>query len=412
MASEWTIASLEDCMAVIIDYRGKTPQKTSSGIPLITAKVVKGGRIETPDEFIAEEDYSNWMRRGMPQAGDVIVTTEAPLGEVAQLGGGRLALAQRLIALRGKPHVLDNTYLKFLMQSEGVQAQLRARSSGTTVFGIKQSELRKITLTIPSISEQRAIAHILGTLDDKIELNRRMNETLGAMARAIFKSWFVDLDPVRAKAEGRDPSLPEDLANLFPDSLGQSELGEIPKGWKVLPLGEIIELAYGRALKEEDRRPGRVPVFGSNGQVGWHDEALAKGPGIVVGRKGNPGTVAWAPVDFFSIDTTFYVVPKRKSGSFHFLFFALLSQDLASLGADSAVPGLNRNMAYMSKQLLPPDSVLEAFEANVRPMFVRMHESDEESRTLAGMRDTLLPRLISGQLRLGHTGRRIGGPHA
>ncbi len=112
MANEWKVQLLEDCMAAIIDYRGKTPKKTSSGIPLITAKVVKAGRIEQPDEFIAEDDYEAWMRRGIPESGDVLVTTEAPLGEVAQLGNERVALAQRLIALRGKPGVLDNTFLK------------------------------------------------------------------------------------------------------------------------------------------------------------------------------------------------------------------------------------------------------------------------------------------------------------
>ena len=188
MAGEWTVRPLEDCVATLIDYRGRTPQKTSSGIPLITAKVVKGGRIETPDEFISVDEYAPWMRRGIPNAGDVVITTEAPLGEVAQLGCERVALAQRLIALRGKSGVLDNTFLKFLMQSEDVQNQLRARASGTTVLGIKQSELRKVLLTLPPIHEQRAIAHILGTLDDKIDLNRKTNETLEAMARAFFKS--------------------------------------------------------------------------------------------------------------------------------------------------------------------------------------------------------------------------------
>src|SRR5205814_8808169 len=127
----------------------------------------------------------------------------------------------------------DNTFLKFLMQSDAVQDQLRARASGTTVLGIKQSELRKVLLTLPPIDEQRAIAHILGTLDDKIELNRRMNETLEAITRALFKSWFVDFDPVRAKAQGHDPGLPEPLADLFPDSFEESDMREIPKGCRV-----------------------------------------------------------------------------------------------------------------------------------------------------------------------------------
>jgi type I restriction enzyme, S subunit len=172
------------------------------------------------------------------------------------------------------------------------------------------------------------------------------------------------------------------------------------KGWLVEKLGDLIELAYGDALKEENRHPGNIPVFGSNGQIGWHDQALVKGPGIVVGRKGNPGIVTWAHTDFFPIDTTFYVVPKGECRSLYFLFFALHEQDLPSLGADSAVPGLNRNMAYRSEQIVPPTDVLEKFDGVVAPLYGRIHANAEESRTLAALRDALLPKLLSGEVRV------------
>src|SRR5882762_2652164 len=149
------------------------------------------------------------------------------------------------------------------------------------------------------------------------------------MARALFKSWFVDFDPVRAKAEGRDPGLPQPLADLFPDSFEESEVGEIPKEWEVKKLGDLLELAYGKALKAEDRRDGDVPVYGSNGQVGFHNQRLVAGPGIVVGRKGNPGIATWVPTDFFAIDTTFYVVPKPNCVGLDFLFHVLRTHDLA-----------------------------------------------------------------------------------
>ena len=175
-----------------------------------------------------------------------------------------------------------------------------ARNKQTTGLGhVTKRDLQSIEVSLPPLPEQRAIAHVLGTLDDKIELNRRMNETLEEMARALFKSWFVDFDPVRAKMEGRWrrgeslPGLPADLYDLFPDRLVASELGEIPEGWEVKALGELVELAYGKALKAADRRDGPIPVYGSNGQIGWHDKRLVSGPGIVVGRKGNPGVVTW-----------------------------------------------------------------------------------------------------------------------
>ena len=399
MVGEWQTLPLEDCMAAIIDYRGKTPEKTTFGVPLVTAKVIKGGRIERPDEFIAEADFDAWMRRGMPERGDIVMTTEAPLGEVAQLDGTRVALAQRVITLRGKPDLLDNTFLKFLLQSNGVQEELRSRGTGTTVVGIRQSELRKVSLTLPPLAEQKAIAAVLGALDDKIELNRRMNATLEAMARALFQSWFVDFDPVRAKLDGRQPpNLAPATAALFPDSFQDSELGHIPKVWEVKKLGEVIELAYGKPLKAEDRKTGPICVYGANGPVGWHDEKLVSGPGIVVGRKGNPGVVTWAHGDFYPIDTTFYVEPKGVCRSLYFLFYALTNHDLANLSADSAVPGLNRNHAYMSKQVIPPAPLLEAFDKQAAPLFDAIHANEIQSRTLATLRDTLLPKLLSGEL--------------
>lgn len=122
---------------------------------------------------------------------------------------------------------------------------------------------------------------------------------------------------------GRDTGLPKDIADLFPDSFENSELGEIPKGWKVSTIGEVVEFAYGKALKASNRLPGDVPVFGSNGPVGFHNYALVRGPGIVIGRKGNPGIVTWSSIDFFPIDTTFYMKLKSEILSLHYLFYAL-----------------------------------------------------------------------------------------
>ena len=265
--------------------------------------------------------------------------------------------------------------------------------------------LSDVPILYPPLPEQRAIAHVLGTLDDKIELNRRMNETLEELARALFKSWFVDFDPVRAKIDGRWqrgqslPGLPADLYDLFPDRLVSSELGEVPEGWAVKSLGELVELAYGKALRAKDRKGGPVPVYGSNGQVGWHDERLVAGPGIVVGRKGNPGIVTWAHSDFFPIDTTFYVVPRDSNKELPFFFFALTSQDLPSISADSAVPGLNRNLAHMNRQLVPDTMVVDAFNEYASAIFSRCHRLEEESRELSAQRDALSPRLLSGTIR-------------
>ena len=168
-------------------------------------------------------------------------------------------------------------------------------------------------------------------------------------------------------------------------------------------LGEFIELAYGKSLRASDRKSGPVPVYGSNGQVGWHDKKLVTGPGIVVGRKGNPGIVKWVHSDFFPIDTTFYVIPRNANHRLTFLFFALTYQDLPSVSADSAVPGLNRNLAYMNRQLVPEKKLIDEFNQYASEIFTRQHRLVEESRTLAGLRDALLPKLVSGEMRVERT---------
>ncbi|HCL37091.1 MAG TPA: protein HsdA, partial [Marinobacter hydrocarbonoclasticus] len=197
--SHWQLLPLSEAVDALIDYRGKTPRKTNHGVPLVTAKIVKGGTILPATEYIAEEDYDSWMVRGLPKAGDVVVTTEAPLGEVAQLANENVALAQRIVTLRGAEGLLQNDYLRYVMQGAYIQGQLESRATGSTVKGIKQSELRKIILPIPPEHEQIKIAGHLRALDDKIQLNHQINQTLEQMAQAIFKSWFVDFDPVKAK---------------------------------------------------------------------------------------------------------------------------------------------------------------------------------------------------------------------
>jgi len=179
-----------------------------------------------------------------------------------------------------------------------------------------------------------------------------------------------------------------------------SPLGKIPVGWMVKKVGQVLELKYGKGLKEGDRNPGNVPVYGSNGQVGWHNESLVNGPGIVVGRKGNPGTVTWAPIDFFPIDTTFYVEPTGPIRSMTYLFHSLQLLGLPSLGADSAVPGLNRNMAYMSDMLVPPASAISDFDRSTEPLMHKVYVNDNESQTLCAIRDSLLPKLLSGEIQI------------
>jgi type I restriction enzyme S subunit len=218
-----------------------------------------------------------------------------------------------------------------------------------------------------------------------------MNRTLEAFGQAVFKRWFVDFE------------FPNEEGKPYKSSGGEmvaSELGTIPKNWCVKKINDVLELAYGKALKETNRNPGKTPVYGSNGQIGWHNELLVKGPGIIVGRKGNPGTVIWSNTDFFPIDTSFYVVPKGSVKSLYYLLYVLKEQNLASLSADSAVPGLNRNIVYMNYVVVPSPTTLSQFDSIIRKLYSKVQNNNDQSSTLSQLRDKLLPRLMSGKIRV------------
>ena len=421
---EWPIMSLREAGVSLIDCEHRTPPAAERGYPYVAIPQVKDGRINLNGvRRITRERFDEWTRKADPKSFDIVLSRRCNPGETGFVSEGlKFALGQNLVLLRSDETKVFKPFLRWLVRGSQWWGQVGMHINVGAVFdSLKCADIPGFCLPVPPLPEQRAIAHILGTLDDKIELNRRMNQTLEAMARAVFKSWFVDFDPVRAKAtlKHHDTTPPQggsdwsverarayldrmdpNITALFPDRFVDSELGPIPAGWQVKALGKLIKLAYGKALKSEDRKNGKIPVYGSNGQVGWHTKELVAGPGIVVGRKGNPGVVTWAHSDFFPIDTTFYVLPGDAIYKLTFLFFALSDQDLPSVSADSAVPGLNRNLAYMNRQVAPPKPVAEEFDACATEIFTRRHHLELESRTLANLRDTLLSKLISGKLRV------------
>ena len=400
MSYDWPVLPLEQCLDALIDYRGKTPEKTEFGVPLVTAKVIKGGRIERPTEFIATQAYESWMRRGIPRAGDVVLTTEAPLGEVAQLGHERVALAQRVVTLRGKAGLLDNAYLRYLLQTEELQSQLAARATGTTVLGIKQSELRKVLVRISPIDMQRSAASLLASLDDRIAILRETNATLEAIGRALFRSWFVDFDPVRAKSQGLAPAgMDEATAALFPDSFEESALGAVPKGWPIKTLQDLLVLQRGFDLPAQDHIPGDFPIIAASGPSGTHAKAMAKGPGVVTGRSGVLGRVFLERDDHWPLNTTLWVKEFRGATACY-AYEVLKLLDFKAFNAGSAVPTLNRNHIHGLAYLIPPLACVEAYEVLATRLHQRARLNAQQAQTLATLRDTLLPRLISGQIRL------------
>jgi type I restriction enzyme S subunit len=371
--------TIQEVTERIIDYRGKTPPKSPAGVKLLTAKVIKSGSIdESRLEYVDEGTYATWMRRGFPQLGDVLLTTEAPLGEVAMLRTPeRIALAQRVILLRGDPKLVDRRYLFAAMRSPLVQARLQARATGTTVLGIKQKELRLVEIPLPPLALQETIGAVVSAYDDLIENNARRISILEEMAQAIYREWFVEF-----RYPG-DAGVP----------LVGSDLGPIPEGWILGHLRDVVELAYGKGLKASDRRGGPIPVYGSGGVVGSHDTALVQGPGIVVGRKGNVGSVHWSDASFFPIDTTYFV---KTDLPLTYVNFAL--RDLKFIDSHAAVPGLSRDQAYGLPFLVPKAEVLQQFDEVISRMFALRLTFIGANVNLRTTRALLLPRLISGEI--------------
>ena len=282
------------------------------------------------------------------------------------------------------PKNINPEFLFYYLSQESITNYLNgiAETSTTTFPAFRPEVLSDLEMVIPSDEKvQRRIADILSALDYKIELNRQTNATLEAIAQAIFKEWFVNFN--------------------FPGATGEmveSEMGMIPEGWRTGKLGEICEFAYGKGLKSEIRVEGKYPVVGSNGIVGTHNDYLAEGPGIVIGRKGTIGEVTWVHQNFFPIDTTFYINDLLGVNDLYFHYFLLKEQDFKKIGSDSAVPGLNRNQAYVSLVVIPAKDIINQFNDITKAMFADIYNYSNESSTLATIRDSLLPKLMSGEI--------------
>lgn len=377
----WTRVSIKDVCESITDCVNKTAPTVGYPTPykMIRTTNVKGGWVVLSEvKYVTEEIYGRWTRRSRPRKGDVILTREAPLGEVGMLrSDDTIFLGQRLIQYRADPQVLDNRFLLYAFQERDLQSQIKSFGSGATVEHMRVPDCEKLTLLLPPLPIQRKIAGVLSAYDDLIENNTRRIRILEEMARALYREWFVHF--------------------RFPGSatyeMVESALGPIPEGWRVVRLGDVIELVYGKALTADNRADGYVPVYGSAGIVGYHNESLANGPGVIVGRKGNVGSVFWSDADFFAIDTVYYV---RSQVSLYYVYFNLRNQHF--INNDAAVPGLNRNQAYSLPFLLPPPGILARFQDHLAPIFRQMRVLADSTGNLRQQRDLLLPKLVSGEV--------------
>ena len=324
--------------------------------------------------------------------------------------GLECALGQNLVLLRADGKKVYPPYLRWLVRGPEWWDQIRKFLNVGAVFdSLKCADVPNFKLRIPPPDEQRAIAHILGTLDDKIELNRRMNETLEAMARALFKSWFVAFDPVRAKSDGRDPGLPKPLADLFPARLVDSELGEIPEGWEAKTVGEHMVNFDSKRVPvpgaERAGRQGPYPYHGAAGVMDYVDDYLFDGVHLLVGEDGsvvqNTGIAVTQYVwDKIWVNNHAHVLQGRGAVSTEQLYLYFHFEPVAPYVTGAVQPKLSQGRMNAMPFVFAGDSMCRAFGQTIKPWFAKLRAGVDETRTLAVLRDALLPKLITGELRV------------
>jgi len=415
MASEWSerpLAELTDNFDGI-----RVPVREADRRPGPYPYYGASGVVDHVDNFLFDGEYLL-----IAEDGENLRTRNTP---VAFLARGKFWVNNHAHIVRGNGEA-DTRFLMYALAATDISGYL----TGSTMPKLTQGNLNRIPLRTPPLHEQRAIAHILGTLDDKIELNRQMNETLEATARMLFKSWFVDFDPVRAKAEGRDPGLPKRLADLFPDSLEDSELGEIPRGWGVAPLGDLVcylnrgigpvyvdaegicvlnqKCIRGRRVEFSEARRHDFTKRSIEGRTLRVLDILVNSTGV-----GTLGRVAqlWELPEEAIVDSHVTVVRAGANVDPWFLGIMLLGREaeIEALGEGSTgQTELSRARIAGMRCLFPDRVVQHSFGEQVAPMLARLTESVRESRTLGALRGTLLRKLVSGELRVKEVERIAG----
>ena len=425
MRDEWKQMTLREAGVSLIDCDHRTPPAAAGGYPYVAIPQLKQGRIVLSDvRHITKSHFLEWTKKNRPRPYDVVVSRRCNPGETAFVPQGlEFALGQNLVLLRSDDSKVFPPFLRWLLRSQGWWEQVGKFINVGAVFdSLRCADIPNFQLLFPPLPEQQAIADILGSLDDKIELNRRMNETLESMARALFKSWFVDFDPVVAKSEGRHPEgMDAETAKLFPDSFEDSEIGRIPKGWKVLPFAETVDLMSGGTPKTNvaDFWGGGIPWFSvvdspsdsdvfvmetekTITQAGIDNSATQVLPigTTIISARGTVGKTCIVGVPM-AMNQSCFGLCDRSSDKGYFTYYGTKSlvSTLQNHAHGSVFATINRNTFKGVHTIVPPQASVHAFEEVVDPLLGRIRSNLLERRTLATTRDTLLPRLLSGELR-------------
>ena len=377
---------LGDLISLVIDYRGKTPLKlkgewASEGYRALSALNVKTGGLVAEDKirFVNEDLYHKWMKQEVNR-GDILITSEAPFGQVLQWNSDeKIVLSQRLFAIRIKTDV-DNRYVYYYMTSQPFQGELKARATGSTVEGLRQPALMKCRLSLPELPLQHRIASILSTYDTLIENNTKRIRLLEKMAENLYKEWFVRF--------------------RFPGHENVEMENGLPKGWKVKKYEDELNVKYGKGLPTDKLTKDGFPVFGSNGQIGYYTSYMYDTPQILISCRGaSSGVVNISlPKSFITNNSLICEMTNKTESVFEYLKYYFLNTNLVQYQTGSAQPQITINNIVKLKLLIPSTDIQIKFADKVRTLDKEVGNLQHQNSLLARQRDLLLPRLMSGKL--------------
>ena len=425
--SQWSRLTLEAAGVSLIDCDHRTPAAVADGVPYIAIPQLRDGHISLEGvRRISDADYTDWTKKLSPQANDVIVVRRCNSGESAHVPAGlKCAIGQNLVVLRADGKKLMPQYLRWLVRgTEWWEEVGKYINVGAVFDSLRCRDIPLFELPVPPLAEQGQIASVLSALDDRITLLRETNATLEAIAQALFKSWFVDFDPVRAKMEGRVPEgMDETTAALFPDGLEDSELGLVPKGWGVLPVGDAIDTVGGATpdtknpaywepaihcwTTPKDLSGIAAPILlGTERKLS--DAGLAKiGSGLLpagtllLSSRAPIGYLALAQVPLAINQGYIAMLPGGLLPPLYMLFWCRQNmENIKGRANGSTFMEISKKAFRPILALVPPAELVRAFVDVAGGLFDRLIENEKQAQNLATLRDTLLPRLISGQLRL------------
>lgn len=429
MRSEWPQVRIAECCDLIVDCVNKTAPVVDYKTPyrMIRTTNVRGGFIDLQDcKFVTEDTFRTWTRRAAVLDGDVILTREAPIGEVGLVRGNQtIFLGQRLMQYRARRSILDPRFLCYAFLSPQLRHQFGAHEgSGSVVSHIRVGDCSNFRVPVPPLSKQVEIADLLGAIDERRLLLRETNATLESIVQALFKSWFIDFDPVRAKAEGREPEgIDAATAALFPAEFEDSALGLIPKGWECRPIGDLVEAVGGSTPDTKTAAYWDPPTHcwtspkdlsGATAPVLLDTERKVSDAGLAKISSGllPPGTLLMssrAPIGYLSVAQVpmainqgyIAMLPGGCLPPLYLYFWCQANMDAIKGRANgSTFMEISKRAFRPIPAIAPPSRVVQHFTDLAATLFARLVENERQARSLAEVRGALLPRLISGKLRL------------